>query len=116
MKILVIGAGSIGRRHINNLNLLQALDSFTLVFLVEYYKMWKKTRFESNVAYTRTMRHYYGVNVEDTLFTKGKDLSDEANMHLYNQADVDLRFSRYKVRKNEAQFDFGLSYHLWFLP
>ena len=45
------------------------------------------------------------------MFTKGKDLSDEANMHLYNQADVDLRFSRYKVRKNEAQFDFGLSYH-----
>ena len=25
-----------------------------------YDKMWKKTRFESNVAYTRTMRHYYG--------------------------------------------------------
>ena len=76
-----------------------------------YDKMWKKTRFESNVAYNRTMRHYYGVNLEDTLLTQGQDLTDETNMHLYNQAKVDLRFSKYKVRGNEISYDFELGYH-----
>jgi len=76
-----------------------------------YDKMWKKTRFETNVSYTRTMRHYYGVNLEDPILIAGNDLSDEANMHLYNQADVNFRFSKYKVRGNEMNYDFGLAYH-----
>lgn len=76
-----------------------------------YDKMWRKTRFESNVSYSRTLRHYYGVNVEDTTLTMGQDLSDEANIHLYNRADVDLRFSKYKVRNTEMNYDFGLGYH-----
>ena len=76
-----------------------------------YSKMWRRNRFDAEVFYKRNMFHYYGVDKTDTLLTKGEDLSDEANEHLFHRAGLNLSFGRYRVLREKMNFDLDLDYY-----
>ncbi len=76
-----------------------------------FEKIYKKTRFGADVSYARNVRHYYGVNIEDTALINNADITDETNKQIFNTAAIKLSFSKYKYRKNEAYFDYKLGYY-----
>lgn len=76
-----------------------------------YTKLGKMNSFTADAYYQRSMFHYYGVNTEDTLISNLGDLSDKANQHLFNKAQVSLDYGRYNLRRSKMNFDLGLDYY-----
>lgn len=76
-----------------------------------YTKIFKKNRFDFDLNYLRTVRHFYGINTEDSVQYPTDLLTDKANLHLYNFASANMNLERYRHRRNEVNYKLALGYY-----